>query len=66
MSFASGIGIELDEVGRTALIGVLLVPAFKWVAGAPNGKQMAQRTAISTALIVGMAMLGAGVGRKQG
>jgi uncharacterized membrane protein len=58
---ANGLGIELEEGGLVALIGVLLLPGALWIAKAKDGKSMAGRAAlvaglVGTALMIEAAM----------
>lgn len=58
---SNGLGIELEEGGLVALIGLLVVPGLAWVAKAKSGKAMAVRAAVlagvaATALAIEAAM----------
>ncbi len=51
----SGLGIELEEGGLVALIGLLLLPGVLWISKAKDGKSMAVRGAV-VAGVVGSAL----------
>jgi hypothetical protein len=53
MSAVQGLGIELEEVGTVALIGLLLVPGVLWVAKSKTGANAAVRAAFVAAVIAG-------------
>ena len=53
MTQVAGLGIEVEELGMVALIGLALVPGTIWTAKAPNGVRMALRAALVGGLIVG-------------
>ena len=48
---AEGFGIELEEMGLVALIGVLLVPGVVWIAKGRSTSSMIGRIALVGALI---------------
>ena len=48
---ANGFGIELEEMGMVALIGVLLVPGVIWIAKGKSSAGMFGRMAVVGGLI---------------
>ena len=57
MTQIAGLGIEAEELGMVALIGLTLIPGVIWVSKAPTGTRMALRTALVAGLIVGAVVL---------
>jgi hypothetical protein len=53
MSAVQGFGIELEEVGTVAMIGLLLVPGVLWIAKSKTGANAAVRAAFVGAVIAG-------------
>ena len=53
MSAVQGLGIEVEEMGTVALIGLLLVPGLLWMARGKTGPSMALRAVFVGTVIAG-------------
>ena len=62
----SGLGIELQEGGLVALIGLLLLPGVMWISKAKTGKSMAVRSSVVVGLIAGALAIEASMERTAG
>ncbi len=60
---AEGFGIELEELGMVALIGVLLVPGVLWIAKGKSSASMFARMAAVGGLIAAAVTLEATLDR---
>ncbi len=61
---ANGFGIELEEMGMVALIGVLLVPGMMWIANGKSTGGVARRTAVVAGLVAAALALEATLDRS--
>jgi hypothetical protein len=53
----SGLGMEAEEIGMVALIGVILVPGFMWIANAKGAGSKLLRMVAVGSLVTAAAML---------
>jgi hypothetical protein len=51
--FERGLGIELEEMGVVALVGLVLIPGFLWISRAKSGAGTLVRGAMVAGLLAG-------------
>lgn len=61
---ANGIGMELEEIGMVALIGIVLVPGVMWVAKARGVGRTLLRGAVVASLVFGAVALEASLDKR--
>ena len=61
---AEGIGIEAEELGVVALIGVLVVPGLAWVVGAKTSGGALRRLLLVGGVVVGALAIEAALDRS--
>ncbi len=62
----NGMGIELEEGGLVALIGLLLLPGVLWIGSGKTAKSMAVRTSVVVGLVAGALAIEAAMERTAG
>ena len=63
---AEGFGIEVEELGMVALIGLLLIPGLLWISKARSTASMIGRTALVGGLIAAAVTIEASMDTSAG